>query len=91
VLKPCGPTFDRNGWRDYGRVSLDNLRRPGLLVRLDAVGRMALMIPADIHRDGLIFPPPLWRRTHARPRPGPWAPYGRRGKIETEGLGQVSG
>jgi hypothetical protein len=91
VLTPGGPTFDRNGWRDNGRVLLENLRGYGPLARLDAVGGTVLMIRADIHREGLIFPPYLYGCEHKLARnPGPWAPYGRRGEIETEGLGLMA-
>lgn len=38
VLEYGGPTFDRNAWRDHGRVTLDGLRQEGDLVRLDAEG-----------------------------------------------------
>jgi len=80
VLAPGGPTFDRNAWRDNGRLFLDDLRGQGPLVRLDAVGGTALLIRADIHREGLIFPPYLYGAEHKLARnPGPWADFGRRG------------
>jgi len=80
VLEPGGSTFDRNGWRDHGRLHLDDLRDEGELVRLDAVGGTMLLVRADIHRDGLIFPS------------FPYGPPNRlarqeRGELETEGLG----
>jgi hypothetical protein len=91
VQTPGGPTFDRNGWRENGRVLLENLRGQGPPVRLDAVGGTVLMIRADIHRGGLIFPPFLYRGEHRLARdPGPWAVYGLRGEIETEGLGLMA-
>lgn len=50
-----------------------------------------LLIRADIHREGLIFPPFLYCGEHKLARdPGPWAAYGRRGEIETEGLGLMA-
>jgi len=57
VLEFGGKTFDLNAWRDRGRYHLDDLRSEGELVRLDAVGGTMLLVKADIHRDGLIFPP----------------------------------
>jgi len=80
VLDYGGPTFDRNGWRDHGRLHLDDLRREGELVRLDAVGGTVLLIRADIHRDGLIFPPFPYGRPNARIRED-------NAELETEGLG----
>jgi hypothetical protein len=91
VQTPGGPTFDRNGWRDNGRVLLENLRGQGPLAPLDAVGGTVLLIRADIHREGLIFPPFLYCGEHKLARdPGPWAAYGHRGEIETEGLGLMA-
>lgn len=82
-----GPTFDRNGWRDQGRVHMDALRGGPDLVRLDTVGGTVLLVRGDIHRDGLIFPTFPYGRGHpAVRRPGPWGPQ-MEGEIETEGLG----
>jgi glycosyltransferase involved in cell wall biosynthesis len=80
VLEYGGPTFDCNGWRDQGRLHLDDLRAEGELVELDAVGGTILLVRADIHRDGLVFPSFLYGRESATMRRG-------RGEIETEGLG----
>lgn len=80
VLDYGGPTFDCNGWRDRGRLHLDDLRDEGELVELDAVGGTALLVRADLHRDGLIFPAFLYGRENPRIREG-------RGELETEGLG----
>lgn len=91
VLAPGGPSFDRNAWRDNGSLLLENLRGQGPLVRLHSVGGTVLMIRADIHRDGLVFPPFLYGGNHAFARdPGPWAAIGQRGEIETEGLGLMA-
>jgi hypothetical protein len=91
VLTPGGPTYDCNAWRDNGRLFLHDLRGQGPLVRLDTVGGTVLMIRADIHREGLIFPPYLYGAEHKLARnPGPWATFGRRGEIETEGLGLMA-
>jgi hypothetical protein len=80
VLDPGGPTFDTNGWRDRGRLHLDDLRTEGELVALDAVGGTVLLVRADLHRDGLLFPAYLYGRE------SPWMRAGR-GEVETEGLG----
>jgi hypothetical protein len=80
VLDWGGPSFDLNAWRDQGKLHLDDLRSEGDLVRLDAVGGTMLLIRADIHREGLIFPTFLYGRENPLARPG-------RGEIETEGLG----
>jgi Anp1 len=86
VKKPGGATFDRNAWRDHGRVHMDQLRGQTDLVRLDSVGGTVLLVRADLHRDGLVFPPFLYGRAHpAVRRPGPWG-EGNEGEIETEGF-----
>ncbi len=80
VLTPGGPTFDTNGWRDHGRLHLDDLRDEGELVRLDSVGGTALLVRADVHRDGLIFP--AYPYGHANPKI-----RGNPPEVETEGFG----
>jgi len=78
-----GRTFDLNAWRDKGRLHLEDLRDEGTFAELHAVGGTVLWIRADIHRDGLIFPP---------------FPYGqlnrfirtREPELETEGLGMMA-
>jgi hypothetical protein len=80
VLDYGGPTFDCNGWRDRGRLHLDDLRDEGELVELDAVGGTVLLVRADLHREGLVFPAFLYGRENPRIREG-------RGELETEGLG----
>ena len=79
VLEYGGRTFDQNAWRDHGRLHLDALRGEGDLVPIDTVGGTVLLIRADIHREGLVFPT---------------FPYGKlnplirdQGEVETEGLG----
>lgn len=79
VLDSGGPTFDRNAWRDRGALHLDDLRAAGELVELDTVGGTVLLVRADLHRDGLIFPPFRFGLANPRIRDG--------GEIETEGLG----
>jgi Anp1 len=87
VTDPGGPTFDRNAWREHGKVHMDQLRGGPDLVRLDSVGGTVLMIRADIHRDGLVFPSfPYGGASSAVRRPHPLGPAVR-GEIETEGLG----
>lgn len=82
VLEPGGPTFDQNGWREKGRLHLDDLRTAGPLVELDAVGGTVLLVRADLHRDGLIFPPFPYGAANPRIRDRQPA-----GELETEGLG----
>jgi hypothetical protein len=60
VKKFGGPSFDLNAWRDKGKYHLHDLRQEGDLVKLHAVGGTMLLVRADIHRDGLIFPPFLY-------------------------------
>jgi peptide chain release factor subunit 1 len=87
VLKKGGPTFDRNAWawRDNRATLMQDLRAAEGPVRLDAVGGTMLLVRADLHRDGLIFPPfrygvesPFIRASH---------PFWGRGEVETEGFG----
>lgn len=63
-----GPSYDRNAWRNRGRLHLDDLRSEGDLVELHAVGGTMLLVKADVHRDGLIFPPFLYGRRSKRMR-----------------------
>lgn len=86
VVAYGGPTFDWNAWRDGGRVRMDDLRGGPDLVRLDAVGGTMLLVRADVHREGLVFPTYLYGRASPFARdPNPWARH-TRGEIETEGL-----
>lgn len=80
VLEYGGGTFDCNAWRDQGREHMDVLRGEGEFVALDAVGGTVLWVRADLHRDGLIFPPVPYGLANPRVRDG-------RGEVETEGLG----
>jgi len=99
VKKYGGRSFDRNAWSERGRYHLDDLRTQGDLVPLDAVGGTMLLVRADLHRDGLVFPPFFYGRPHARSRREtlgssrtPFDRHGRnvRGEIETEGLGLMA-
>lgn len=80
VLDHGGPTYDRNAWRDQGRLHLDDLRGTGELVELDTVGGTMLLIRADVHREGLIFPTFPYGRANPKVREG-------HEELETEGLG----
>lgn len=78
-----GPSFDLNAWRDHGRLHLHDLRGEGALVPLDSVGGTMLLVRADVHRDGLIFPSFPYGLANPRIRTdNHWL-----GEIETEGLG----
>jgi Anp1 len=87
VLKPNGPSFDRNAWAEGGAVTLDMRRGTGP-VRLQSVGGTMLLVKADLHRDGLIFPP--FRYGNESPNARTPHPYWDRGEIETEGLGLMA-
>jgi hypothetical protein len=90
VVDRGGPTFDQNAWRDKGRVLMDALRGGPELVRLDAVGATMLLVRADVHRQGLIFPPFLYGRESPFARnPSPLVGSGV-GEVETEGLGLMA-
>jgi peptide chain release factor subunit 1 len=60
VYEYQGSTFDFNAWRDKGKKHMDDLRHEGELAKLHSVGGTMLLIKADIHREGLIFPPFLY-------------------------------
>lgn len=69
VIDYGGPSLDENAWRGPGHRLLSDLRHEGELVELDTVGGMMLLIRADLHRDGLIFPAfPYGRATRAPAR-----------------------
>lgn len=85
VVAPGDRTFDGNSWRDGGRTSMHDMRGRGL-VRLEGVGGTMLLVRADIHRDGLVFPayPYGTASPHARGRNLVNGELG--GELETEGL-----
>lgn len=90
VITPGGPTFDWNAWRNKGRERMDSLRNGPNLVRLDAVGGTMLLVRADVHRSGLIFPPYLYGRESRFARnPSPFTSDGP-GEVETEGLAMMA-
>jgi glycosyltransferase involved in cell wall biosynthesis len=85
VLDPGGSSFDQNAWRDGGRSLMSDLRGQGL-VRLESVGGTMLLVRADRHRDGLVFPP-FFYGDRSRWVRDPHPLRGRAvGEIETEGL-----
>jgi hypothetical protein len=84
VLQYGGRTFDRNAWRHQGGLHIDDLRGRGELVEVDAVGGTMLLVRADVHREGLIFPAFPYGQPNPHVRPG-------RGELETEGLGIMAG
>jgi len=84
VIERGGPSFDLNSWSDHRRVTLADRRGQGA-IRLDSVGGTMLLINADLHRDGLIFP--AFRYGIENPRIRPVHPVWGKGEIETEGLG----
>jgi glycosyltransferase involved in cell wall biosynthesis len=82
-------THDLNAWRDHGRLYMDDLRAEGDLVPLDSVGGTMLLIRADVHRDGLIFPPFPYGRRNTLIRANNFFSSSE-GEIETEGLGVMA-
>jgi glycosyltransferase involved in cell wall biosynthesis len=87
VVEPGGATFDWNSWREHGEVRMDALRGGPDLVRLDAVGGAMLLVRADLHREGLVFPPFLYgERSRFARDPNPHTGTGA-GEVESEGLG----
>jgi peptide chain release factor subunit 1 len=86
VTEYGGDTFDRNAWCEGGKKHMCDLRGQGL-VRLDAVGGTMLLVRADRHRDGLVFPP-FFYGARSRWIRDPHPLHGvQAGEIETEGLG----
>lgn len=83
VIDHGGPTYDKNAWAEQ-ETHMDSLRDREF-VRLDAVGGTMLLVKADLHRDGLVFPPFLYGQANQHVRPG------HEGEIETEGLGILAG
>ena len=84
VREPNGASFDRNAWAAGGTRHLEDMRGERPPIRLNLVGGTMLLVRADLHRDGLVFPTfryglenPLARTPH---------PVWGAGEIETEGL-----
>lgn len=89
VLTYGGQSYDQNAWRDKGQLHLHDLRHEGDVVKLHAVGGTMLLIKADIHRQGLIFPPFLYGGRNPLVRSNHFL-SGCVGEIETEGLGMMA-
>jgi hypothetical protein len=85
VLEEGGATFDLNAWSEQGTKRMQDFRGADGPVRLDAVGGTMLFVRADLHRDGLFFPP--FRYGLESPWIRPSHPVWGRGEVETEGLG----
>ena len=88
VREPGGPSFDLNAWTDDGKLNMHDLRGAGKPVRIESVGGTVLLVRADLHRDGLVFPPFRYgvesqaiRSEH---------PIWGKGEIETEGLAAMA-
>jgi len=76
--------------RPEGLERMDALRGGADLVRLDAVGGTMLLIRADLHREGLVFPAfPYGRRNRFARETNPLMGDGM-GEVETEGLGLMA-
>ena len=84
-----GPTFDCNGWSHRGEKHLHDHRGDAELVPLTSVGGTMLLVRADCHRDGLIFPPYFYGTASALAREANGMTASR-GEIETEGLGLMA-
>jgi glycosyltransferase involved in cell wall biosynthesis len=83
-----GPSYDLNAWKSNGKLRMQDLRGTGKPVRIDSVGGTALLVRADLHRDGLVFPcfrygveSPAIRHPH---------PLWGKGEIETEGFAAMA-
>jgi hypothetical protein len=87
VLEPGGPTFDRNNWASAGALTLSDRRGSGAM-RLSSVGGTMLLIRADLHRDGLIFP--AFRYGLESDAIRPVHPVWGKGEVETEGLAAMA-
>jgi peptide chain release factor subunit 1 len=88
VTRPGGPSFDTNAWAQKGAVHIHDFRGRASPQRLDAVGGTMLLVRADLHREGLVFPPFAFGDRHPAVRDqNPCLPPGRAGEVETEGLG----
>ena len=84
VTAPGGEAFDRNAWGAKGTVDFDHTGGQPR-IRLDAVGGTMLLVKADLHRDGLVFP--CFRYGAENPRIRDSHPVWGKGEVETEGLG----
>lgn len=94
-----GRSFDWNAWKDQQRLLMHDLRGAGELVELDSVGGTMLLVRADLHREGLVFPPFPYGRMHPRARRAGgrllgWLPplvkLLMQGELETEGFAMMA-
>ncbi len=87
-----GNTFDTNAWRMTPKGPLILGRMKGReLVTLHGVGAAMLLVQADLHREGLVFPPyPYGRRSPHIRGVNPFAGPCGHGEIESEGLGVLA-
>lgn len=100
VNAATGETFDLNAWRDKGRRHMDDLKQEGDLVKLHAVGGTMLLVKADVHREGLVFPTFLYGKRNPLIRADNGMVKRREiqkrlrgehcGEVETEGLGMMA-
>jgi glycosyltransferase involved in cell wall biosynthesis len=99
VKQPGGKSYDWNAWAGEGRLLMSDLRGRGELVEIESVGGTMLFIRADLHREGLVFPPFYLGRMHERARRRrrllpKWAipilQFLVPGEIETEGLAMMA-
>jgi glycosyltransferase involved in cell wall biosynthesis len=89
-VDPNGRTFDLNAWTDHGRYHFDDYVGTEL-VELHAVGGTMLLVRADRHRDGLIWPAYLHGAPNQRIRRDPVVlERDEIGEVETEGLGMLA-
>jgi hypothetical protein len=88
VCEPGGESFDRNAWACGGTRHMHDMRGGPSPVRLDSVGGTMLLVRADLHRDGLIFP--AYRYGGESPLARPRHPVWNAGEIETEGLAMMA-
>jgi len=65
VVEYGGRSFELNAWRDKGKYHMDDLRSEGDVVKLHTVGGTMLLVRADVHRNGLIFPPFLYGKRNS--------------------------
>ncbi len=100
-----GTSFDLNAWREKGKLHMHDLRTEGSLVKLHAVGGAMLLVKADVHREGLVFPAfPYGRKNPLIRKTNEFFPRGLNylhfmfnlyrgkysGEMETEGLGMMA-
>ncbi len=88
VRERGGDSYDLNAWKDDGKLTMGDLRGSGGPVRIDSVGGTALLVRADLHRDGLVFPP--FRYGVESPSIRARHPVWGKGEIETEGLAAMA-